>query len=56
MNFSENPIAEEKGDAFRNELLIIFAEGWPLLNSLNKEPVTDEEKEEAKKEKDERTK
>lgn len=35
MNFLGNPIAEEKGDAFKNEVLIIFNDKLVSIKEIN---------------------
>lgn len=49
INLSETPLAEEKGDALKKEILIIL-DGLGI-RMINGEEVTDEEIEEAKEEK-----
>ena len=51
-----NPIAEEKGDDLKKELLILFMDELPLLKRINGEPYTEEDVQEAKALKEERIK
>mmetsp|Transcript_47257 Transcript_47257/g.34550 ORF Transcript_47257/g.34550 Transcript_47257/m.34550 type:complete len:148 (+) Transcript_47257:621-1064(+) len=56
LNFIGNPCVESKGDSFKSELLILLEAEARGLTKINKEEVTEEEYEEARKEKAERKK
>jgi predicted transcriptional regulator len=46
-----NPFSDEKGDEIKKEVLILVGENLKLLNKINKDPVTRDDKLEAAAEK-----
>jgi Leucine-rich repeat (LRR) protein len=56
LDMNENPIATEKADGFKMEVLIRLNETNALLRKLNEEEITDEDVANAKNEKIERKK
>jgi len=56
LNFIGNPCVEAKGDSFKNELIILLEANSKSLAKISKEDVSEEEMEEARKEKIERQK
>lgn len=51
-----NPAADEKGEDFKKEVLLMLMEIMPTLKKINKEPVTDEDIKDAVNERIEREK
>ena len=56
LSMGGNPIADEKGDDFKKEVLILLYEHLPNLKKINGEPFTKEDIEEAMTLKEERRK
>jgi Leucine-rich repeat (LRR) protein len=56
LSMGGNPIAEEKGDDFKKEVLILLYEALPNLKKINGEPFSQEDIQEAMALKEERIK
>ena len=50
-----NPIADEKGEEFKKEILILLMDELTCLKSVNENPITPEDIEEVKTEKERKT-
>jgi hypothetical protein len=52
INFSGNPIADEKGDELKKEVLILLGDQLTVLSRLNKDDISAEDKKDALDEKE----
>jgi len=56
LSMAGNPIADEKGEEFKKEILILLMDELTNLRSVNENPITPEDLEEAKTERENRIK
>ena len=56
LSMAGNPIADEKGEEFKKEILILLMDELTNLKSVNENPITPEDIEEAKVERENRIK